>query len=270
MSRHEPRPVVGPAHTHHHAGGRRSAVSLSHVSTGYNGKPVLEEVSCELPEGEFLALVGPNGGGKSTILKLILGLLDPWEGTVRVFGQPPRQVRHRIGYLPQAQQLDPLFPVTVWDVACMGRLRPSWRPQRLTHHDREAVATALERAELLDQKDRLIGSLSGGQRQRVLLARALASEPELLLLDEPGAGLDPIASAELYDFLATLAGEVTVILSSHDLVAVRRFASWVGAVDRGLVLHYGHHLAALGPADQVPEWAETWAARCRGPWQEGG
>jgi zinc transport system ATP-binding protein len=259
---------VGHHETHDTDSLKPVVLTLSGVSAGYDGTVVLEDVNCSLPQGEFLALIGPNGGGKSTVIKVVLGLLKPWRGSVRVFGEAPRKARQRIGYLPQAAQLDPLFPITVWDVACMGTLKPTWQPQHVGKRDREQVEAALGQAGLLDLRRRPIGALSGGQRQRVLLARALATNPDLLLLDEPAAGLDPQAAEELYELLASLAGRVTVIMSSHDLVAVQRYASMVGVVDRGLAVYHGHHLTALRTSGEMPEWAEVWMNRCRGPWVE--
>jgi len=237
---------------------RPPAVSFDRVWAGYDGVPALEDVSFDLPDGDFLALVGPNGGGKTTVARLVLGLLEPERGSVRVFGQAPGHVRQRIGYLPQAAQFDRLFPVTVWDVACMGRLRPTWRPQRFGAADRKVVAGALTQVEMLHLRDRPVGTLSGGQLQRALLARALATEPDLLVLDEPAAGLDPRVADELYHLFASLAGRVAIIMASHDIVAVEEHATLIGVVDRGLQLY--------GPADQavqddrireMPPWASA-------------
>jgi zinc transport system ATP-binding protein len=234
-----------------------SVVELEGVSAGYDRTLVLEDVDLDVRRGQVLALVGPNGGGKTTVLRLILGLLPPRQGTVRVLGGEPRQVRHRIGYLPQAAQLDPSFPATVWDTVAMGRLRPTWLPQRLDRRDQDLIHESLGDVRMLGLENRLVGTLSGGQRQRVLLARALVTEPELLLLDEPAAGLDPEVTAELYELLTSLSREVTVIMISHNLEAVHQYATSIGIVDRRITHHHCQRHPS-GPGD-----------RCDVPWVTG-
>ena len=160
-------------------------VSFKNVSFSYDGIQVLEDVSLTIDEGDFLSIVGPNAGGKTNLLKLILGLVKPTGGTVRVFGQPPPKVRSRIGYMPQHVSLDILFPVNVQDVVLMGRLGTGRKIGLHGRADREAAEEALRVVELYDVRHRPFAALSGGQRQRVLIARALASDPELLLLMSP-------------------------------------------------------------------------------------
>lgn len=231
-----------------------SVVELQGVWAGYDHTPVLEDVRLDVAKGQILGLVGPNGGGKTTVLRIILGLLQPSRGTVRVLGGDPREVRHRIGYLPQAAQLDPSFPATVWDTVAMGRLRPTWRPQRLQPRDRALIGETLDQVGMIGLENRLVGTLSGGQRQRVLLARALVTEPELLLLDEPAAGLDPEVTTELYELLTSLSGQLTVVMVSHNLEAVHQYATSIGIVDRRITHHHCiQH--PLGPGD-----------RCDIPW----
>lgn len=236
------------------------------------GKTVaLRDVTFQLNAGEFLALVGPNGGGKSTIIKLILAIILPTSGKVRVFGRQAEQARERIGYLPQSAQLDPLFPATVCDVASMGRLRPTWLPQRMSRRDRETVASALEQVDLVDLRNRPVGELSGGQRQRTLLARALATEPDLLVLDEPAAGLDPASADELYDLLSSLSGQVSIVMASHDIEAVHHYASVIGVVDTTFARYSPHeHRLISGEhgAHVLPAWATTrTGAHHEGPWK---
>jgi zinc transport system ATP-binding protein len=232
-----------------------SVVEFHGVWAGYDDTPVLEDVSLDVAKGQVLALVGPNGGGKTTVLRIILGLLQASRGTVRVLGGQPREVRHRIGYLPQAAQLDPSFPATVWDTVATGRLRPTRWPQRLGHEDLELIEGALEDVGMAGLGRRLVGILSGGQRQRVLLARALVTEPELLLLDEPAAGLDPEVTAELYDLLTSLDREVTVVMVSHNLEAVHQYATSIGIVDRRLTHHHcRRHPSGPGDRCDIP-WA---------------
>ncbi len=214
-----------------------SLIELKEVTFSYDGQPVLERVSLEVVPGEFLALVGPNGGGKTTLLKLILGLLAPQEGVVSVFGQPPAKARGRIGYLPQHAFVDPGFPVSVAEVVLMGRLGPGAGLGPWPRRDRRAALKALEQVEAADLAGRGFSSLSGGQRQRVLIARALAADPELLLLDEPTAGVDPRGEKDVLELLAGLNSRVTVLLVTHDLHFVSPYVNQVACVNRRVVLH---------------------------------
>ena len=209
-------------------------VELHNVSFAYNGQPVLENVDFAICANDFLAIIGPNGGGKTTLLKLVLGLLHPTKGAVRVFGQTPEKGRTHIGYLPQVSTLDKYFPIRVFDVVLQGRYRGMFRPY--TKADRAAVETALESVDLLDLCDRQIGALSGGQQQRVLLARALARQPDLLLLDEPTASIDPDVKTSFYDLLPQLRNRMAVVLVSHDVGVVASYVEKIACVDR--TLHY--------------------------------
>ncbi len=213
------------------------AVSIRNLSFAYGRFPVLDGVDLDLAACDFVSIVGPNGGGKTTLLKLMMGLLEPRRGTVRLFGQPPRRSRLRIGYLPQHSHLDPRFPVTVMDVVLMARLGrgPAVGPFRAA--DRAAALRALTDADAADLGDRPFTALSGGQRQRVLIARALACEPELLLLDEPTASLDPGIQDDLYDLLARLNRKMTVVLVSHDISVVSRHVKRVVCVNVQVVQH---------------------------------
>jgi zinc transport system ATP-binding protein len=186
-------------------------------------------------------MVGPNGGGKTTLLRLILGLLTPTRGTVRVFGQPPALVRRRIGYMPQHAQLDPQFPVRALDVVMMSCLRPG-RFGPFGRADKRRALAALDEVGLTDLARRPFAALSGGQRQRVLIARALACEPELLLLDEPTANLDPRARRQLLSLLPTL--PQTQLIATHDLEAVAELCPRVLLLDRGQIF-------ADGPAEEI-------------------
>jgi zinc transport system ATP-binding protein len=211
-------------------------VDFRGVSFSYTGEPVLQEVSFEVLPGELVSAVGPNGGGKTTLLRLILGIARPDAGEVRVFGGPPERARGRVGYVPQYARFDPLFPVTVLDVVRMGRVGGfAAGPYRRT--DREAAEEALATVGLAELRWRAFSTLSGGERQRVLIARALATHPELLLLDEPTASVDRAATAKLYDLLVDLARRLTILLVSHDTGVVSRFVSGVLCVNRTVVKH---------------------------------
>ncbi|MDT8272403.1 MAG: ABC transporter ATP-binding protein [Desulfomonilia bacterium] len=212
-------------------------IEFSKVNFSYNGALVLEEVNLLVHQGAFLSLVGPNGGGKTTILKIILGLLRPDSGIVRVFGNSPLKARARIGYMPQHASLDPLFPVTVMDVVLMGRLGQNRTFGFYSRKDRIAAEEALKRVELHDTRTRSFSELSGGQAQRVLLARALVTGPELLILDEPMAHVDIAVETELHELLKELNRDMTIVLVTHDLGFVSRYVTSVACVNRRVLEH---------------------------------
>lgn len=208
------------------------------LSFSYEGRHrVLENVSFAIEPLDFASVIGPNGGGKTTLVKLILGLLEPSTGSVEVLGTTPARARPRIGYLPQYASLDPSFPVRVADVVLMGRLGPGRRLGRYSRQDCEAADQALERVGLAGLGKRAFSALSGGQRQRVLLARALVCQPELLLLDEPAAGLDRAAEQQFVGLLEEFNETGTVVLVSHDLGFVASVVRTVICVRRTVELH---------------------------------
>lgn len=199
----------------------RPVVSVAALWAGYDGNVALEDVSFDLPAGALVGLAGPNGSGKSTLLKTLLGLLRPWRGRVEIFGQPIDAVRSSVGYAPQAELVDWDFPVTVGDVAMMGRYGRIGLLRRPGAADHAAVARALELVGLTELRDRQIGELSGGQQRRMLIARALAAEAALLLLDEPMVGLDATTQHDLLSLFERLREEgKTLIVATHDLSCV--------------------------------------------------
>jgi len=199
--------------------------------------PVVDDVTFTVDKQDFLGLIGPNGGGKSTLLKLMLGLLVPQEGTVRVMGRQPYQVRRKIGYVPQYSRVDATVPATVLDVVLMGRLcHSSWGAWFGTSH-KKAAQDALEQTNTLELADRPIGTLSGGQRQRVLIARALASDAQLLLLDEPTAGVDAHIEQGLTDLLHELNEQLPIVMVSHDISFVCAHLNRVACMNRKLSCH---------------------------------
>ena len=215
-------------------------ISLRDVSFSYGGTLVLEDVNLSLNPREAVCIVGPNGGGKTTLVKLILGLLVPQQGVVRVFGQPPRRSRLRAGYMPQYVQHDPQFPVTVMDIVLMGRLGRGGLSGVLGWHgqaDRRAALDALGQVGMEDFWRRPFASLSGGQRQRVLIARALCCKPDLLLLDEPTANVDSLVEARLLDVLRKLNQQMTILMVSHDLGFVSGLVESVICVNRRVMIH---------------------------------
>jgi len=230
------------------------ALALQDVSLARNGRSVLEHVDLVIEPGETLALLGPNGSGKTTLLRVILGLIAPDAGTVRVFGRPPARARGQVGYVPQHARFDPDFPIRVLDVVLMGRLYARGLLRRFSADDLATARGALDVVEMLECADRPIGALSGGQLQRVLIARALAVRPRLLLLDEPMSSLDERIGRSFWDLLGDLTREMTVILVSHDIGAVSRHVRSVACLNRRLFMHASRALtadlieSAYGPA----------------------
>ncbi len=212
-------------------------IELEKVSFSYEGITVLEDVDLIVREKDFLSIVGPNAGGKTTMMKIMLGLLKPSTGRVRIFGQPPAKTRSRIGYMPQHASLDPLFPVSVLDVVLMGRLGNGNRFGFFRKDDRDTAIAALKELEMDEFTRRSFSELSGGQQQRVLIARALASHPDLLLLDEPTSNIDMAVETELYEILKQLNETITIVLVTHDLGFVSHYVKNVACVNRRVVVH---------------------------------
>jgi zinc transport system ATP-binding protein len=221
---------------------QREVISVQHLWATYDGEPVLEDINLSVEKLDFIGLIGPNGGGKTTLLKVLLGLLPPTRGQVCVMGKPVKEARRYIGYVPQSVQFDRDFPISVWDVVRMGRLGRRRLLQRYTAEDDQVVAEALRSANMLDLRDRPIGALSGGQRQRVYIARALATEPKILLLDEPMASVDPQVSASIYELLSKLNEHITILLVSHDMSAISSHVKTVGCLNRRLFYHGGKQI----------------------------
>ena len=203
----------------------------------FNGNPVLEDVNLTIHPRDFLAVIGPNGGGKTTLLKLMLGLLKPDRGTVRVFGHSPREAAASIGYVPQEIDINKGFPVSVRDVVLMGRMRGGGGWRRFSGPDKIAARQALERVEMWEYRKRRIGELSGGQRQRVFMARALVGEPKILFLDEPTASVDQKGQTDFYALLKELNENVTVIVVSHDLMVLSSYIKSVACVSQQVFFH---------------------------------
>jgi zinc transport system ATP-binding protein len=220
---------------------RAVAVRFEGVRFSYGGIGVLEEASFHIHEGEFTALLGPNGSGKTTILKLLLGLLKPDAGRILVFGEDAHAASRAVGYVPQTAVYDPHFPVSVAEVVLMGRLSGSWG--RYRDADREAAARAMAETDVADLAARPYAALSGGQRRRVLVARALASGPRLLVLDEPTSNMDFESERQLFNSLGRLKGRATLLVVTHDMGFVSPHTDSVlclGERDgrRGTVIHH--------------------------------
>ena len=221
-----------------------AALQFLGLWTGYNHHAALEDVTFQVAKGEIVGIIGPNGSGKSTLLKAVLSLVKPWRGQISVMGMPSATQLRTVGYMPQMEHVDWDFPVTVGDVALMGRYSQRGLLRRTNREDREASDAALDRVGMYSLRHRLIGELSGGQRRRVLLARALANDPLLLLLDEPVAGLDATAQHSFLDIIDELRNEGrTVVFSSHDLSCVSGWCGKAACLNKRLI--------AFGPPAEI-------------------
>lgn len=216
-------------------------IKLKNVHFNYEETPILKDISLSIFPGEFIHIIGPNGGGKTTLLKLMMGLMEPTKGSVQVCGKAPIKMSSQMAYVPQSFSFDKLFPVSVFEVVLMARLsRLSWHGM-YTKKDKDAALKALEQVHLIDLKDRPISALSGGQMQRVWIARALAGESKILFLDEPTSCLDHSSQIEIDKILKSLKGKLTLIMVTHDLDHIGK------GCDRVFCIH--GHLSPLNPND---------------------
>jgi len=216
---------------------QEAIISIDNVSFSFDGPLVLDHVSLAVMKGEFLGIVGPNGGGKSTLLKLIMGLLESDSGRVAVLGKSPKRGRSAIGYVPQYAAFERSFPITVEDAVLLGLVGKSRRIFGYSSDDCQRARAALRETETEDLKDRLLSTLSGGQLQRVLIARALVSKPEILILDEPTSNIDSRVEEDIFDLLKKLNERSTILVVSHDIGFISEYVTRVACLNRTLVCH---------------------------------
>lgn len=213
-------------------------ISLNNVSFSYGKTKILENINFDVEDKDFFAIVGPNGGGKTTILKLILGLLYPDEGEVLISGKKITQTgTGKIGYVPQFSHHDMKFPISVSDVVFQGLMDSNSFFPFPSAKDRKIVAEALGKVGLTDRSDMRFGELSGGLKQRTLIARAIVSQPEILLLDEPVSSVDSSVERDIYEMLRELNERMTILMVSHDLGFVSHFVNKIGCVNKTMVCH---------------------------------
>ena len=214
-----------------------AAIDIQDVSFAYGLAPVLKNVNLSIAQGEFLGIVGPNAGGKSTLLKIMLGFLPLQNGNVRIFGKPPEQQRSLIGYVPQYPAFARDFPITVEQAVLLGRLGATKRFGPYSAADRQAARQALQEVEADQLAQRVISALSGGQLQRVMLARALVSDPKILILDEPTANIDMRLETDIFDHLRKLNKRMAIVVVSHDVAFISDYVSRVACLNRTLICH---------------------------------
>ena len=233
-----------------------AVVELEGVWFSFNGRTILRDVDLTVKRGDFMGMIGPNGGGKTTLIKLMLGLLRPVKGRIRILGRPPRKASHRVGYVPQNTHINPEFPISTLDVVLMGQLQPGSRRIRHSRQDRVVAHEALDKMGMSPYCHRRIGELSGGQRQRVFIARALVCEPEILLLDEPTAHIDTKGQTDLYQLLETLNQEMTILVVSHDLLLLSPHVKSVACVNSRVHYHPRRQLIGESMEHMCPCTAE--------------
>ncbi len=219
-------------------------ISIQNICYRYNSIEVLSNISFEVGTGDYVGLVGPNGSRKSTLIKLILGLLSPNVGSIRLFGNPPSEMkdRQRIGYLPQKMSFfNPFFPSSVKEIVSLGLISKKKFPKRLDAADEQAIERVLDLLHISNIGHKMIGDLSGGQQQRAFIARALVNEPELLLLDEPTTALDPETRDNFFEILGDLNREkkLTVMLVTHDIGTIGKYASKLLYIDKQVIFYGG-------------------------------
>lgn len=212
-----------------------TAIDVEDLSFAYQDQPVLVHVSFKIEEGKFVGIIGPNGGGKTTLLKILMGFLTPGRGSVKLFDVSPSQVLQSVAYVPQTARFDRDFPISVLELVLMGRLSCLPWYGRYRQEDLDAAHEALRKVGLHGLDKRAFGTLSGGQAQRALIARALVSNPRLLLLDEPTASVDAKTQREIYELLDQLRGQITILMVTHDLEVAIEHVDQVICVQKNVV-----------------------------------
>ncbi len=195
---------------------------VKNLNFSVRGQDILSNISLEIFNSEYVAIIGPNGGGKTTLIRMLLGLESPTTGEIRLFGKKIKEFKdwHKIGFVPQrASHVDQNFPATALDIVKMGRISKRGLFSKESTEDKEAVDDAMQKMDILNLKNKMVGTLSGGQRQRVMIARALSSKPEILILDEPNTGVDAVSQKNFYALLAKLNKEenITIVFITHDI-----------------------------------------------------
>jgi zinc transport system ATP-binding protein len=208
-----------------------TVIEFKNVTVKYGNLVALDEINLSIPEYEFLGIIGPNGGGKTTFLKILTGLIKPTKGEIKIYGKEINKMRSILGYVPQFTSFDNTYPISVYDVVKMGRLG------KHSPDDGDIICDSLNTLNIYNLRHDLIGNLSGGQKQRVLIARALASKPKIILLDEPTASIDAKTGQSIYELLHQLNEKATIILVSHDIGAISSYVKKIACLNKKLIYH---------------------------------
>lgn len=228
---------------------RYPIIQIEHLSAGYENKQVLNDINLTIYSDDYLGIIGPNGGGKTTLMRLILGLMKPNEGTIRYFKDNQEVKDITMGYLPQYNALDKQFPISVYEVVLSGLSKKKSLFARYTKAQHQQVLETLEKMQLVDLKDRHIGALSGGQLQRVLLARAIVSKPDVVILDEPNTYIDRRFQKQMYEMLEQINKDCAIIIVSHDIAEVLNNVKHIACVNH----HLHYHDTADMPREKLEE-----------------
>ena len=224
-------------------------IRIEHLSAGYDQKEVLHDINLTIYSDDYLGIIGPNGGGKTTLMRLILGLKKPTEGSIRFYKDNKEVKEITMGYLPQYNDLDKQFPISVYEVVLSGLSKSKGLFARYTQAQHQQVLDTLNRMQLTDLKDRHIGALSGGQLQRVLLARAIVSKPDVVILDEPNPYIDRRFQKQMYEMLEQINKECAIVIVSHDIAEVLNNVKHIACVNH----HLHYHTTADMPREKLEE-----------------
>jgi len=219
-------------------------IRMDNVTVALDGHVILNAINLSIMQNDYLGIIGPNGGGKTTLLRTILGLIRPMTGKISIMGEPPERGRKYIGYVPQHAVFDRDFPIDVWDTVMMGRLPRSSPLRRFSEDDSKQAEKALSRVGMTGLEDRSIGNLSGGERQRVYIARALATDPKVLLLDEPTANIDVEMEEGFYNLLNEIRKTAAIVLVSHDISVISVHVDKIACLNRELYMHTSSEIDA--------------------------
>lgn len=224
-------------------------ITIEHLTAGYDDKQVLNDINLTVYQDDYLGIIGPNGGGKTTLMRLILGLMKPTKGSIRFYKDNQEVKEITMGYLPQYNDLDRQFPISVYEVVLSGLSKSKGLFTRYTKKQHQQVVNTLERMQLIDLKDRHIGALSGGQLQRVLLARAIVSKPDVVILDEPNTYIDRRFQKQMYEMLEQINKDCAIIIVSHDIAEVLNNVKHIACVNH----HLHYHDTADMPKEKLEE-----------------